>query len=450
MPPYPFAAVVGLDDLRLALVLNAVSPGVGGVLVRGEKGTAKSTIVRALASVLPPIPVVAGCRFACAPDAPDDQCPDGPHDPHGTGAGEPRGEWRPARLVELPVGAAEDRLVGSLDLERVLAEGVTAYEPGLLAAAHRGLLYVDEVNLLPDHLVDLLLDAAAMGVAHVEREGVSVRHAARFLLVGHHEPGGGRAAAAAARPVRPHRGGAGLARARRARRGGAAAAGLRGRPRGLRRALARRRQGDRRAHRRRAGAAARSGAAGRRAAADHADLRGLRGRRDARRPGDGPRRDRAGGLARPDRRRGRGRAPGGGRWRCRTGAGGTRSTRPGWTRGSSTRRWRTPSRIPSRTARARAGRSDRQACGPGRFATPTAAGRRRPGRTAPSRTVRRPDATPARQPERADSGPGRADTRPARQRRTAGRCRDRRCPAEKPGARPEGRGPAPNRSRPGC
>ncbi|MEU8139723.1 ATP-binding protein [Streptodolium elevatio] len=179
---YPFSAVVGLADLRLALLLNAVSPGVGGVLVRGEKGTAKSTVVRALAGLLPDAAMVSGCRFACDPAAPDTACPDGPHDP-----GVP-GEVRRARLVELPVGATEDRLVGSLDLERALAEGVKAYEPGLLAAAHRGLLYVDEVNLLHDHLVDLLLDAAAMGTAHVEREGVSVRHASRFILVGTMNP----------------------------------------------------------------------------------------------------------------------------------------------------------------------------------------------------------------------------------------------------------------------
>ncbi|MBE1530318.1 putative cobaltochelatase [Actinomadura algeriensis] len=181
-PGYPFSAVVGMDDLKLALLINAVSPGVGGVLVRGEKGTAKSTIVRALAALLPPVPAVPGCRFSCAPAAPDPGCPDGPHD---TGAG---GHERPARLVELPVGASEDRLTGSLDIERALTEGVTAFEPGLLAAAHRGVLYVDEVNLLHDHLVDLLLDAAAMGESHVEREGVSVRHAARFLLVGTMNP----------------------------------------------------------------------------------------------------------------------------------------------------------------------------------------------------------------------------------------------------------------------
>ncbi|MET8725358.1 putative cobaltochelatase [Streptomyces misionensis] len=179
--PFPFTAVVGQDDLRLALLLNAVSPAVGGVLVRGEKGTAKSTAVRALSALLPEVAVVPGCRFSCDPAAPDPACPDGPHE-RGPGV------ERPARMVELPVGASEDRLVGALDIERALAEGVKAFEPGLLADAHRGILYVDEVNLLHDHLVDLLLDAAAMGSSYVEREGVSVRHAARFLLVGTMNP----------------------------------------------------------------------------------------------------------------------------------------------------------------------------------------------------------------------------------------------------------------------
>lgn len=179
--PYPFTALVGQDDLRLALLLNAVSPAVGGVLVRGEKGTAKSTAVRALSALLPQVPVVAGCRFSCDPAAADPACPDGPHEAGGDAV-------RDARMVELPVGASEDRLVGALDIERALAEGVKAFEPGLLADAHRGILYVDEVNLLHDHLVDLLLDAAAMGASYVEREGVSVRHAARFLLVGTMNP----------------------------------------------------------------------------------------------------------------------------------------------------------------------------------------------------------------------------------------------------------------------
>ncbi|GAA2720894.1 MULTISPECIES: putative cobaltochelatase [Streptomyces] len=178
---YPFTAVVGMADMRLGLLLNAISPSIGGVLVRGEKGTAKTTTVRALAALLPEVETVADCRFSCDPAAPDPHCPDGPH------AGADRAV-RPARMVELPVGASEDRLVGSLDIERALGEGVKAFEPGLLAAAHRGVLYVDEVNLLGDHLVDSLLDAAATGVSSVEREGVSVRHASRFLLVGTMNP----------------------------------------------------------------------------------------------------------------------------------------------------------------------------------------------------------------------------------------------------------------------
>ncbi|MFF4405370.1 putative cobaltochelatase [Streptomyces sp. NPDC001404] len=180
-PTYPFTAIVGMDDMRLGLLLNAISPSIGGVLVRGEKGSAKSTAVRGVAALMPAIDVVAGCRFSCDPAAPDTECPDGPH---GTG---PAGT-RPARVVELPVGASEDRLVGALDIERALSDGVKSFEPGLLADAHRGVLYVDEVNLLHDHLVDLLLDAAAMGASYVEREGVSVRHASRFLLVGTMNP----------------------------------------------------------------------------------------------------------------------------------------------------------------------------------------------------------------------------------------------------------------------
>ncbi|MEV4601382.1 putative cobaltochelatase [Amycolatopsis sp. NPDC049253] len=182
MKPYPFTAVVGMPDLRLALILSSISPAVGGVLVRGEKGTAKSTMVRALAGLLPQLDVVDGCRFSCDPAAPDPVCPDGPH------PADAPAHRRPARLVELPVGAAEDRVVGSLNLEKALAQGVTDYQPGLLAAANRGLLYVDEVNLLHDHLVDTLLDAAAMGRATVEREGVSVSHAARFVLIGTMNP----------------------------------------------------------------------------------------------------------------------------------------------------------------------------------------------------------------------------------------------------------------------
>ena len=178
---FPFSAVVGQEDLGLALCLSVVSPAIGGVLVRGEKGTAKSTMVRALASVLPPVAVVGDCRFSCDPDYPDPSCPDAAE--HATTDSE-----RPVRLVELPVGASEDRVVGSLHLDRLVSSGQVAFEPGLLARAHRGLLYVDEVNLLPDHLVDSLLDAAAMGRARVEREAVSVSHDARFVLVGTMNP----------------------------------------------------------------------------------------------------------------------------------------------------------------------------------------------------------------------------------------------------------------------
>jgi magnesium chelatase subunit D len=179
---YPFSAVVGSDDMALALTLSTISPAIGGVLVRGEKGTAKSTMVRALASVLPAIDVIAGDRFSTDPRESNPLSPDGPF------AADVDVETRPVRLVELPVGATEDRVLGSLHLEKALSDGVTEYEPGLLARAHRGILYVDEVNLLHDHLVDLLLDAAAMGRSTVERDGVSVEHAARFVLVGTMNP----------------------------------------------------------------------------------------------------------------------------------------------------------------------------------------------------------------------------------------------------------------------
>ncbi len=183
---YPFSAVLGceadaLDDMGLALVLTTISPEIGGVLVRGEKGTAKSTTVRALAAVLPPIDVFAADRFSIDPADPAATSPDGPFADAQT-------LTRPVQLVELPVGATEDRVLGSLHLERALSYGKVEYEPGLLARAHRGILYVDEVNLLHDHLVDLLLDAAAMGRVTVERDGVSVEHAARFVLIGTMNP----------------------------------------------------------------------------------------------------------------------------------------------------------------------------------------------------------------------------------------------------------------------
>ena len=181
MPQFPFSAILGADDMALALTLTSISPEVGGVLVRGEKGTAKSTMVRGLAEILPAQRVVDGCRFGCDPDRADPTCPD--HSSHREGVMQ-----RPARLVELPVGATEDRVIGSLDLRKALGDGRAEFEPGLLADANRGILYVDEVNLLHDHLVDLLLDAAAMGRNTVERDGISVSHDARVVLVGTMNP----------------------------------------------------------------------------------------------------------------------------------------------------------------------------------------------------------------------------------------------------------------------
>ncbi|GIV97723.1 MAG: hypothetical protein KatS3mg057_2380 [Herpetosiphonaceae bacterium] len=185
-PLYPFSALVGQERLKRALLLNAINPRIGGVLIRGEKGTAKSTAVRALARLLPPIAVVADCPYSCPPDRPEHMC-ESCLQRLRSGETLPVAE-RPTRLVELPVSASEDRVVGSLDLEHALVEGQRRFEPGLLAEVNRGLLYVDEVNLLDDHLVDLLLDAAAMGLNTVEREGISISHPARFILVGTMNP----------------------------------------------------------------------------------------------------------------------------------------------------------------------------------------------------------------------------------------------------------------------
>ena len=181
---FPFSAIVGQQRLKRALLVCAVCPQIGGVLARGQKGTAKSTAVRALAALLPHIEVVRGCPFSCAPG--------GPHCPAcapraATGEALPT-DWRPARLVNLPLGATEDRVAGSLDMEAAIRFGRKRLEPGLLARAHRGVLYVDEVNLLPDHLVDILLDAASLGENVVEREGVSFRHPAQVMLIGTMNP----------------------------------------------------------------------------------------------------------------------------------------------------------------------------------------------------------------------------------------------------------------------
>ena len=177
MTNFPFSAIVGQEQLRKALMLCAVDPGIGGVLIRGDKGTAKSTAARALAEVLPPIELVPGCAFNCTVDSPCEHCPI-------CSQADRVATLSPVPFVTLPLGATEDRVLGSLDLSRALNGGQKAFQPGLLAAAHRGLLYIDEVNLLADHLVDVLLDVAAMGVNGVQREGLSVSHPARFTLVG--------------------------------------------------------------------------------------------------------------------------------------------------------------------------------------------------------------------------------------------------------------------------
>jgi magnesium chelatase subunit I len=189
-PVYPFTAIVGQDRMRLALELNAVNPAIGGVLIRGEKGTAKSTAVRALARLLPDIDVVEGCHYSCEPPtSPETEARLCIDCTERRARGEKLGvTQRRMRVVELPINASEDRVVGSIDIESAIKTGTKKFEPGVLAEANRNILYVDEVNLLDDHLVDVLLDAAAMGVNVVEREGVSVWHPARFILVGTMNP----------------------------------------------------------------------------------------------------------------------------------------------------------------------------------------------------------------------------------------------------------------------
>lgn len=177
---FPFSAIVGQDELKLALVLVAIDPSIGGVLALGDRGTGKSTSVRALASVLPPITTVVGCPYNCDPSQSTCDC-EACQNKLAT-------KVAPMRIVDLPLGATEDRVVGALNIERALVDGVKAFEPGLLARANRGFLYIDEVNLLEDHLVDLLIDVAASGENVVEREGLSVRHPSRFVLVGSGNP----------------------------------------------------------------------------------------------------------------------------------------------------------------------------------------------------------------------------------------------------------------------
>ncbi len=183
---FPFSAIVGQEKMKLALILNAINPAIGGVLIRGEKGTGKSTAVRALARLLPELTVVADCPYRCDPQERSGWC-EGCQERGRRGEGLPRAQ-RQMRVVELPINASEDRVVGAIDLEAALKEGERRFEPGVLAEANRNLLYVDEVNLLDDHIVDVLLDAAAMGVNVVEREGISVWHPSRFILVGTMNP----------------------------------------------------------------------------------------------------------------------------------------------------------------------------------------------------------------------------------------------------------------------
>jgi magnesium chelatase subunit I len=178
-PPFPFTALVGQDDMRLAMVLTAIDPAIGGVLVFGDRGTGKSTAVRGLAALLPPIRAVRACPV---------NSPDPAHCPDWAGVTDPTVIDKPTPVVDLPLGVSEDRVTGALDVERAIAEGIKAFEPGLLARANRGYLYIDEVNLLEDHIVDLLLDVAQSGENVVERDGLSIRHPARFVLVGSGNP----------------------------------------------------------------------------------------------------------------------------------------------------------------------------------------------------------------------------------------------------------------------
>ena len=188
---YPFVAIVGQERMKTGLILTIVNPTLSGILIRGEKGTAKSTAIRGLAEILPLIDVVRDCPFQLAPNEQGEvcvECARAECRERWTRGEPPESVRRKVSVVELPVGATEDRVVGTLDLEYALKEGEKHFEPGLLAAAHRGILYVDEVNLLDDHIVDVLLDSAAMGVNTVEREGVSYTHPARFTLVGTMNP----------------------------------------------------------------------------------------------------------------------------------------------------------------------------------------------------------------------------------------------------------------------
>src|SRR2546423_7375721 len=184
--PFPFAAIVGQEEMKLALILSVIAPSIGGVLVMGHRGTGKSTAVRALAELLPPVWFARGCPFNCDPGEEAEHCAD--CEARLQKEGKRARERRRVPVVDLPLGATEDRVTGSINIERALTAGTKAFEPGLLARAHRGFLYIDEVNLLEDHLGDLLLDVSVTGRNVVEREGVSIEHPARFVLVGSGNP----------------------------------------------------------------------------------------------------------------------------------------------------------------------------------------------------------------------------------------------------------------------
>ncbi len=183
---FPFSAIVGQEEMKLAMLVTTIDPSIGGVLVFGDRGTGKSTAVRALAAILPKMRAVVGCPYSCAPEPSRSRCDR--CDTLKSGDAPPKTHLVPVPVVDLPLGVTEDRVVGALDLERALTDGVKAFEPGLLAKANRGFLYIDEVNLLEDHIVDLLIDVAASGENVVEREGLSVQHPARFVLVGSGNP----------------------------------------------------------------------------------------------------------------------------------------------------------------------------------------------------------------------------------------------------------------------
>ena len=201
-PVYPFTAIIGQEEMKLALLLNVIDPKIGGVMIMGDRGTGKSTVVRSLTDILPEITVIKGDPYNSLPipisEAPTN--PGAPGGPSGSGAPQliapargsgtptPYTEKKKTPMIDLPLGATEDRVCGTIDMEKALTKGVKAFEPGLLAKANRGILYVDEINLLDDHLVDLLLDSAASGWNTVEREGISVRHPAQFILVGSGNP----------------------------------------------------------------------------------------------------------------------------------------------------------------------------------------------------------------------------------------------------------------------